>query len=200
MATATVNISAAIGGVSHAAALSRTGTGQISVEEPLPAGKAGTLSTYTDPNTGILTVGSGHGITTQDKVNVFWAGGMRYGMTVTATGETTVEIDAGTGDNLPAQTTAIVVAAQVTINASFDGDDVQAVLASCDKRCHLEFQSSGPATIYAVEIAAGEAIWWASDCGYANPLAAAVTAQVLASAGEASAAALKLGVLYDPTP
>lgn len=67
----------------------------------------GTLSTRTDADTGIATVSSGHGVTTNDTVDVFWNAGQVYGMTVTASDSTTISIDGGSGDDLPIADTEI---------------------------------------------------------------------------------------------
>lgn len=87
----------------------------------LPKGKAGTLTTRTDNNTGIATLAAGHGIVTSDIVDVYWAGGRRYGMSATVSGND-VTIDGGSGDNLPNQNDAVIVSKQVRINVLIDGD------------------------------------------------------------------------------
>lgn len=125
----TVTLSSNIqgGGLSIAKSVTRTGDSTVSAAITLPAGKAGTLSTRTDNNTGVATVASGHGITTSDKVSIYWSGGRRYGMTVTATDTTTIDVDGGSGDNLPSQGAAIVVSKEVTANVLIDGDNCKIV-------------------------------------------------------------------------
>ena len=102
----------------------RTGDDLIDLQVTLPAGKSGTLTTRTDDDTGIVTVASGHGITGSDTVDVYWSGGRRYGVDVTATAATTIDIDLGAGDNLPAASTAVVIVKQVVVNKAIDGDNV----------------------------------------------------------------------------
>lgn len=101
----------------------RTGDDLIDLQVTLPAGKSGTLTTRTDNNTGVVTVATGHGITASDTVDVYWSTGRRYGVDVTAVGGTTIDIDLGSGDNLPAQSTAVVVCKQVVVNKAIDGDN-----------------------------------------------------------------------------
>ena len=105
----------------------RSGDDLIDLEVTLPAGKSGTLTTRTDDNTGVVTVASGHGITASDTVDVYWATGRRYGVDVTTAGATTLDIDLGSGDNLPAQSTAVVVVKQVVVNKAIDGDNVEII-------------------------------------------------------------------------
>ncbi len=62
---------------------------------------ASELTTRTDADTGILTVATGHGVTTNDTLDVFWSAGRIHGMTVTGTTSTTISIDGGSGDDLP---------------------------------------------------------------------------------------------------
>ena len=153
MPTFSYNVNLSIGGVNIARGVPRTGDHPNPYEVTLPAGKAGTLSTRTDNDTGVATVASGHGITTSDKVDVYWSGGMRYGMSVTATTSTTISVDAGAGDNFPVAATAIVVTKQVSVNTAIDGDNIQVIgiLAeyatnpSPAVMSHVHFQSSAPA-------------------------------------------------------
>jgi len=91
---------------------------------------SGTLSTRTDNDTGIITVEAGHGITTSFTIDLYWASGKRYGMTVTGTASTTVSLDGGTGDNLPVAATNIVariadkITARITEGISVVSDEV----------------------------------------------------------------------------
>lgn len=203
MSTVNVNNSALIGGVSIGGTATRTGTGQVTVDTTLAAALAGTLSTRTDDDTGVLTVAGGHGLVPSisaapaSVVNVFWSGGLRYGMTVTATSDTTVTVDGGSGDNFPVVNTVITVAEQEVIDiADFDGDGVDVIAVLLAKRGHIDFQTSGDASIKAQELTADEMWIWIVDQGFTNPLAGETVAQLIVSCGEASTAALKVGVLH----
>lgn len=79
-----------------------------------PRSIAGTLTTRTDNDTGTLTLSSGHGVMTGNTVDVFWNdhANSRLGMTVGTVSGTSVPIDGGTGDNLPAAATAVQVVNQ----------------------------------------------------------------------------------------
>jgi len=140
----------------------------------LPAAKSGSLTTRTDADTGVLTLGSGHGIVTGDKVDVYWSGGLRYAMDVTADDETTITVDSGDGDDLPAEDTAVTVGKCVEVDFALTGDNVVMIGAGCteSRRAHVTFLSAADAILAAAEIPAGEVWSWASNT-VTNPLASA---------------------------
>lgn len=197
MPTTSASMSARIGGVSVSGAVSRTAGGQISQSVSLEAGHAGSLTTRTDNDTGVATLSTGHGIVTSDKVDVFWTGGLRYGMTATVA-TNAVTVDGGAGDNLPDALTAVVVCKQVVIDTDFAGDDIDLIVAGADRRCHLHFQQNDGTTLLAVKVEAGEFWEWHSDGNFTNPLAGAAVGKACVSNGSsAGACELRLGVLYD---
>lgn len=119
-----LNYGISLGSISRS--ITRTGDSKIEAEIALPAGTAGTLSTRTDNDTGVVTVTS-HSITTSDTVDVYWSTGRRYGVDVTAQTSTTISIDLGAGDNLPSSSTAVVIVKQVPFNLALDGDNAKIV-------------------------------------------------------------------------
>jgi hypothetical protein len=197
MPTGTFTSTIAIGGVSIGSEATRTGTTAIEDQQSLPAGKTGTLTTRTDDDTGVATLGAGHGITTDDYVDVYWAGGVRYGMDVTAVDGNDVTIDVGAGDVLPAQSTALVVTPRVEIDIDFDGDLVQMIAVLCTKRGHIEFLTNADVSIKAKELTANEAWSWIAGQGITNPLTGDPVGKIQATCGEAATATLKTGVLYN---
>jgi len=82
--------------------------GHLEAREADGAANAGTLTTRTDANSGLATLSGGHGITTGMLVNVIWATGARYGMEATVD-VNAVTLEAGLGDDLPDEATALVV-------------------------------------------------------------------------------------------
>ena len=193
-----ISTTLSIGGVSISGRTDRTGEGQIGQEVTLPAGKAGTLTTRTDDNTGVATLATGHGIVTSDKVDVFWADGVRYGMTANVTGDA-VTVDGGDGDALPVATTPLVVTKEVEINADFDGDDALIVAAMSTKRAHLQFVAADNSILFAIELANANEPWtWISDQGIANPLTGDAVDRIVASNGDAGGVGtLTFACLYD---
>jgi len=119
----------------------------------VPAANTGTLSTRTDDNTGVATLVAGHTITTGAVVDVYWSGGVHYGMTAVVAAND-VTIDLGAGDNLPIATTAITVVEQTEINPlNLDGDNAQIVAllyrnaSDAAANAHLDLQDSGSSSI-----------------------------------------------------
>lgn len=129
----TLNIAIGVSGVGGSISRStpRTADGGGAIEVAVPVGQAGTLTTRSDDDTGIVTAGSGsHGISSSDVIDLFWVGGARFGITVGTVSGTSIPIggdDSGTGDVLPASSTAVVVSPRVAFNAAIDGDALAAI-------------------------------------------------------------------------
>lgn len=98
-------------------------------EMAVAAAIAGILTTRTDANTGIITVASGHGVLDTDTVDLYDEDGLllRKDVDVTAVTATTISIDAGTGDDLPAADEVVNVAKQQTLSCNIDGDAIQII-------------------------------------------------------------------------
>lgn len=201
MPTGTIISTYVIGGLSVSSQTTRTASTAIEDEQSLPAGKAGTLTTRTDESEGVATLAAEHGITVDDFVDVYWDGGMRYNMDVSAVDGTAVSIGGvggeGTGDVLPSQDTALVVTPRVEIDVDFDGDLMQMIAVVCTKRGHVEFLEDDDTTIKGQELTANEAWQWIADQGVTNPLTGDPVGKIQATCGEAKAATLKTGVLYN---
>ena len=135
-------------------------SGIVAVEKELAAlvaAQTGTLSTRTDNDTGVATLSTGHGIQNADVVDVYWDGGVRYGMTATVS-TNDVSLDGGAGDNLPAQSTAVTVVKQTAVEVNFDGDTLKIIgifyrnTSDTGAKAHLDLQDSGDATIEEVDL------------------------------------------------
>jgi hypothetical protein len=192
-------------------AVIRSADDLIDVQVTLPAGKSGTLTTRTDDNTGVVTVASGHGITASDTVDVYWSTGRRYGVDVTATDATTISIDLGSGDNLPASSTAVVVCKQVVVNKAIDGDALSIlgllidVAASTGFGTRLTFfdavSAGGSAVGSGIDLDANAPVVYDITGGASNPLTGSPILSFVASNGDGTnAATLKLQGLQDITP
>jgi len=201
MPTGTISQTASVGGLSIQSTVTRTETGQIGQEVPLPAANAGTLPTRTGDGAGTITLEAGHGIQAGDVIDIYWDGGLRYNVTVDTVVGNDITFDdtpAAAGDVLPAQDTAVTVSKQTTIDVDFDGDLLKMIVACSTYRSHIQFRDDTPTVLKAVELPAGEAWSWVSDQGITNPLAGDPVNDVKASNGDSSAAAtLKIGALYD---
>jgi hypothetical protein len=195
---------AQIGDVSIDAVASRDYEGSITHQGSLPAGKAGTLSLRTDNDSGEATLGGGHGIETGDEIDIFWAGGSRYGVTVGTVDGNTVPFGAGggegAGDNLPAQATAIVVTKRkvITDGMTFAGNNLKMLVIHCPKRIRFTFESGAGAALLSLDLPANEPWSWLSDQGVTNPLAGVTPASLHLANGESDAAAtVKVGGKID---
>lgn len=118
----------------------------------LATAQVGTLSTRTDDDTGVATLSTGHGIQEADVVDVYWSGGVRYGMTASVSSDD-ITVDGGAGDNLPVQSTAITVVTQTNMEINFDGDDARVFGLVYDNpsdtsaNAHIDLQDTGGNTI-----------------------------------------------------
>lgn len=119
----------------------------------LVAAQTGTLTTRTDDDTGVATLSTGHGITTGMVVDVYWSGGVRYGMDATVS-VNAVTVDGGAGDVLPSQDDPVTVVEQVEINPlNLDGDNAKIVgvfyrnASDQSAKAHIDLQDSGSSQI-----------------------------------------------------
>lgn len=99
-----------LGGVSFAASVQLSADAVYSDVTSVPVAQPSTLSTRTDNTTGTLTMtNSSHGITTGAKIDMYFSGGLaRRFVTVGTVSGVSVPFSAGSGDNLPIATTAVV--------------------------------------------------------------------------------------------
>ena len=189
-ATGKVNISYRVGGAVVDAVIDRTDEQGATTQVALPAGKAGTLTTRTDDNTGVVTVLAGHGITDADTVTLFWEGGVRRGLTVTATTSTTISIDAGAGDNLPLVSSVCVIAKEVVTSLGHVGNDLAIFAIHSSSRLMANIRDVDPATIIALDITAKESWAYISNFSGTNPFAGeTLVTAVLANGGTTAATA-----------
>jgi hypothetical protein len=156
--------------------IQRTNSGTIALEDTLNTAKAGTLSTRTDNNTGTLTLGSGHGITDGQIIDVYWSGGVQRTVTVGTVSGTSVPIDGGIGDNLPTAATAITACVQKAINLAIDGDNagiVAVILETNDKSlrttANVQFLDAAADVIAEIDLVANVPQVWDIEGGSSNP-------------------------------
>jgi len=195
--TANISIRTRVAGVSVEATIRRTDELEQIFRHTMTAGKTGTLSTRTDDNTGVVTVSSGHGITDSDTVAVFWDGGSRYGVDVTATTSTTISIDLGSGTNLPIATTAVVIAKESSHTLAIVGDDIAVMAVACDNRASVDFRDSGSSSLLRYDMASKEGRLWVSSLDITNPLASDTVASIVLANGGLTDSELLIGLLVD---
>jgi hypothetical protein len=182
--------------------ISVTGASIERTSPSIPAAKAGTLTTRTDANTGVLTMSGGHGIISTDVIDVFWSGGSRRGMTATVS-VNAVTVDGGTGDDLPAVSTVVSAMKPVEVEFVVDGDTVFGLGVSSDAAyAYVVFVDDADAEIAAATFrvtTAGRGKAWATGAG-TNPLAGAVTSAVKFSHGSLSAAVMRACAVFGTPP
>ncbi|MFO0880732.1 MAG: hypothetical protein U0840_25650 [Gemmataceae bacterium] len=174
---ARVRQSVVIGGTTYEHVTDVEGLSMERATPSIPAAKSGTLTTRTDNDTGVVTLGSGHGISTGHKVSVFWSGGKRFGMTATVSGNA-VTLDGGTGDNLPVLNTAVTAAVPVEVPYVVDTEQLRAMAAHCTQPGYIEVLDGAgtPARIALLSVGPNAArVWWLNN-GETNPLGDQVTA------------------------
>lgn len=167
-------------------------TGIDPISATLTKGNAGTM-TRSDANTGIVTFTAGHTIEAADIVDVYWSGGIRYGMTATANGTATDSfvIDGGAGDDLSATSEiAVVVTQQTLYDVSWEPDNLQLIGASSTQRTKVIFYDVATGlfgdAVLAQEVLANGSWGWASALGVANPLTGTPILAVTASNGSST--------------
>ncbi len=157
-------------------AVVRENSGSIGLKDTLNTAKTGTLSTRTDNNTGTLTLGSGHGITDGQIIDVYWSGGVQRTVTVGTVSGTSVPIDGGIGDNLPTATTAITACVQKAINLAIDGDNadlIAVILETTDTSlrtaANVQFLDAAADVIAEIDLVANVPQVWDIEGGSSNP-------------------------------
>lgn len=144
---------------------------QASSDVSLPAAVSGTLTTRTSDSVGVVTVAS-HSITTSDKVAVFWSGGYRYNVAVSATSGTTISIGSGgSGDNLPAASTALTICKETTLSFSHVGNDIKGMAVHSPQRMSMNVRDTVPASQVAADVPANEGWFWISNATGTSPFA-----------------------------
>ena len=196
--TGTITSTVSLAGISVSSTQQRTGSGQMGYIADLPVALSGELTTRTDDTTGVITLGSGHGITTSDLVDVYFSdGSVQYGCTVTAADSTTITVGSGEGDVLPAQGASVDVGVVQKLDVDLEGDDLKMFAAVCTTAAHITLLDSGG--VEADKSLIGSEAWtWVYDTGVTNPVAGDTIVEVHASnASLANEGVLKIGALVD---
>lgn len=100
------------------------------IANPSPvAALAGTLSTRTDDTSGEITVATGHGVSTGDKVDIYWSSGQCYRATVGTVTSTTLPISAVEGgDAFPAEDSTVYVGKVNSATFNVVGNNMQGLV------------------------------------------------------------------------
>jgi hypothetical protein len=208
MPVATYGITLQIGSVSIQKTIAREGSGEaVAIGDLLP-GAAGTLTTRTNDTVGEITGAAEHGIVTGNIVDIYWATGRRYGVTVGTVADLAIPFSLGAGDNLPITTTPLVIVRQQQVNISIDGDNAAIVAMSLEpidpsstSPGHVDLQDVVDDSIETVDLTANTPTVYDLAAMGTNPFTGDVITKALCSIGSATeGATLKIAVLQNASP
>lgn len=164
----------------------------------LAAAKKATTWTKATDSTGTAVLATGHGLTTGNKVTVFWAGGRRYGMTAAVTGDS-IALAGGAGDTLPASATAVTLGVQTIVKGSFDPDEIALLQLTATGRVSIELVTAAAAVSLAVDLAAGNTCLWWNSSGIVRPVTGDDIVAIHVANGDEVINNVTAAVLYDAT-
>lgn len=158
----------------------------------LVAAKTGNLTTRTSDTAGTLTMDSGHGITTGQRLDIFWSGGSGYAATVG-----TVSVDSvpftGLVGTLPADESEITAQVPTQVNVSVTGTDVKFIVATAgltfgDYGCNVIITRSDNTVSEAYQLTASAPAdgWNGATYGPANPVSGETIAKVFFAQGNSA--------------
>lgn len=156
---------------------------------------SGTLSTRTGDDGGVITT-SGHSIADASKVDVYWAGGSRYGMVSSAADATTLTVAGGVGDNFPIATTAITVCVQKNIDFSCDGDEMTVLAQQFSQDGRATFCDSSDAVLTSFLLNANVGNVWYNASGVTRPITGNPVSYI-AVTNKATAGVYSVGTLFN---
>jgi len=208
MPTLTLSIASNGLGSSINNSVTRTGDGGSASEIAVPAGKAGTMGTKTDADTGELSMDTGHGLSNGLVVDVFWATGGRYGMDTSLLSGDLITVDGGSGDDLPADTTALVASVRTYFNALIDGDELGLLvmqnfyaISSTTNKSHVSLLDVALTEVAGVTLTGRNARSWDITGGDTNAFTGLPITHGYASNGSATdTSTLKIIWVQDTTP
>lgn len=177
-----------IGSRSYQQEASSEHDGEVVKDPILPAAKTGNLTTRTSDSVGTLTMDAGHGIITGDRLDLYWNGGMRYGITVGTVAGDSVPITGGAGDVLPDDESEITAMVPQVEDFVVTAANVEAIGVSLpgDSPAWAVFLTSGDVLVAALPVTSDADYIWDEASGLATPFGANV-AKVWLSHGDATA-------------
>lgn len=192
--TLRVTNSAIAGGYTFPYQATVSADGSVIKTPTVTAANVGQLTTRTSDTVGTLTMNAGHGITTGQRLDMYWAGGSRRGIVVGTVSVNSVPFTGGLGTVLPANLTAITAKVPQEEPFTVTGSDVAAIALYSDQPGQIVFATSGDVEVAAFSVGAttssgAQSYVWPSGDGLANPLTGGAIAKVYFSHGTANASA-----------
>lgn len=170
------------GPVTKSSRVTLTDNTSLTANPNVPVAQPGTLTTRTTNSTGTLTMtNAGHGLSTGQRVDLFWVGGSCYGVVLGTVAGLTVPIASVSGGAvLPAQGFAIVVGIATSVPFNCVGNNLAFLATSTGQEGYFVF-NDGAADLYAAHLPAGFIDAWKTGDVRANPLAGATPTKVFMS-------------------
>lgn len=190
MTVAKINRTTTVFGRSYNQTDQVEGDGAFKRDPTVPAAKTGTLTTRTDNDTGVIGAQAGHGIVSTNKVDVFWDGGSRTGMTATVAGDN-ITVDGGTGDNLPVVNTPVTLTLRATEEFPVPtGDNLLMLTVYSPGRGAVTFANVDDTFLHPVRFDEAGTYTWYVNTGITdpNPFAAQAITKAYFSNGDATKA------------
>jgi hypothetical protein len=177
--------------------------GMVSKIVTAAVAKVGALTTRTDNDTGELTMSGGHGITDGQRLDVYWSGGSRRGMTVGTVSTNQVPIDGGTGDVLPADETAITASVPVEEEFLLTGNNLTALLFYGSQIGSISLCGADDAEDFGRQVGSDTTVgrsylWYSTDPNApTNPISGdAVTKAFISNGSSSTAAEMRVEALF----
>lgn len=186
-----------IGGKTLKESTTIEGEASIFQEETVPAAEAGSLTTKTDADTGVVTVdASGHSITDTDYVDIYWADGCRRNMQVTSVTVNAISVDGGLGDDLPVQDTEVTITIPVEMDVVFSGTKAKSISCYTAKRGQFVFEDAGGEEL-AWELGDGIVKEWHDESKEDNPVTGDSIIKAVVSHESTAAQIMQVGIIYN---
>lgn len=152
--------------------------GLETAEPVVAAAKTGTLTVRTSASVGSLTMAGGHGFSTADKIDLFWAGGARHGVVVGTVATNVVPITGGAGDDLPAAATAITAHKGTDKDMEVNGTNLKVITAYSSIPAFISFRDDSDVELFSIRLVdptglLGDSYSWYVGSGVDDPSGAA---------------------------
>lgn len=189
--------SASGGGLSVASSASVEVPTMANINTSVAAAKAGSLTTRTDANTGTLTMDTGHGIATGNRIDIHWldpttgAAKCQYKVTVGTVATNSVPIDLGVGDDLPTAATSVTAFVVTGTDIDYFFEETNLSVLACggsSGRAKVVLEKADGTVVFNATVGVGGSGYtWTLASGASNPVSDTV-AKAWISNGESTIA------------
>ncbi len=187
-----------LGGITFNQTATPTGDGMVAHSVVVPVATAGSLSARTDDNMGVVDVSdSGHSFIQTDRVDLYWTGGSRRGVSVSSVSGSLISIDGGAGDVLPAESSDVQITKPKLLDAAITGDNVKAIFFHTSLLGQITLVDSVDAELMSKKVGVNAVYDWEENNGEVNPIAGDTVAGIyLSNSSTTVEATMKVGIVY----